>query len=334
MAVRENEGMFEKALVPGLVAAACCLPASAQQLPERDYRPPIDAPAYAAGRGPTVCVDEAHHNFHTLDGRYWSFGELLRRDGYAVRPLRAQFARAALAPCAILVIANAQPSAAEWSDYPYPTPSAFSAAEIRATRRWVRAGGSLWLIADHMPLAGAAAGLAAAFGVTFNDGFAMPGYDADPARRAELFQRPSLFRADDGSLRAHAIVRGRNDSEAVAQVRSFTGQAFRAPANAEPLLVLPQGYVSLMPKQAWRFDADTVRVPVGGWLQGAVMRVGQGRAAFLGEAAMFSTQVQGAERRPMGMNAPGAERNYQFTLNLAHWLSGLLDPAASPKPAR
>jgi hypothetical protein len=35
------------------------------------------------------------------------------------------------------------------------------------------------------------------------------------------------------------------------------------------------------------------------------------------------------------MNAPGAERNYQFTLNLAHWLSGLLDPApASSTPTR
>jgi hypothetical protein len=37
----------------------------------------------------------------------------------------------------------------------------------------------------------------------------------------------------------------------------------------------------------------------------------------------------------MGMNAPGAERNYQFTLNLAHWLSGLLDPEThSSKPPR
>ncbi|ALN62113.1 hypothetical protein GLA29479_1229 [Lysobacter antibioticus] len=327
--------MFGKVLRSGVVAAACCTPAIAQQLPERDYRPPIVSPAYAAGRGPSVCVDEAHHNFHTLDGRYWSFGELLRRDGYAVRPLRGAFTRASLAPCAIVVIANAQPSAAEWDDYPYPTPSAFGAAEIRATRRWVREGGSLWLIADHMPLAGAAARLAAAFGVKFNDGFAMPGFDADPARRAQIFQQPGLFRVDAGSLTRHAAVRGRDESESVAQVRSFTGQAFQAPAEAEPLLILPQGYVSLMPKKAWRFDADTARVPVAGWLQGAVMRVGKGRAAFFGEAAMFTTQVQGAERRPMGMNASGAERNYQFTLNLAHWLSGLLDPAThSSKPPR
>ena len=110
----------------------------------------------------------------------------------------------------------------------------------------------------------------------------------------------------------------------MASVRSFTGQAFRAPAAAEPLLVLPATFVSLMPRTAWRFDSTTRRVPVGGWLQGAVMRVGAGRAAFFGEAAMFTAQVAGAERRPMGMNAPGAERNFQFVLNVLHWLAGAL----------
>jgi hypothetical protein len=39
---------------------------------------------------------------------------------------------------------------------------------------------------------------------------------------------------------------------------------------------------------------------------------------------MFSAQVTGPERRPMGMNAPGAEQNSQFVLNVMHWLSGLI----------
>ena len=54
------------------------------------------------------------------------------------------------------------------------------------------------------------------------------------------------------------------------------------------------------------------------------MRVESGPAAFFGEAAMFSAQVTGPERRPMGMNAPGAEQNAQFVLNVMHWLSGLM----------
>lgn len=43
---------------------------------------------------------------------------------------------------------------------------------------WVESGGRLLLIADHMPLAGSAAKLAAAFGASFTDGFA---YKAAPA---------------------------------------------------------------------------------------------------------------------------------------------------------
>jgi hypothetical protein len=64
-------------------------------------------------------------------------------------------------------------------------------------------------------------------------------------------------------------------------------------------------------------------IPVGGWLQGAVMPFGSGRAAFFGEAAMFSAQL--SDNQPMGMNAPRAEQNFQFVLNVMHWLSGILN---------
>ena len=40
---------------------------------------------------------------------------------------------------------------------------------------------------------------------------------------------------------------------------------------------------------------------------------------------MFSAQIAGAERRPMGMNAPMAEQNARFVLNVLHWLSGVID---------
>jgi hypothetical protein len=39
---------------------------------------------------------------------------------------------------------------------------------------------------------------------------------------------------------------------------------------------------------------------------------------------MFSAQVSGAARRPMGMNDPTAAQNPQFLLNVMHWLTGLL----------
>jgi len=94
----------------------------------------------------------------------------------------------------------------------------------------------------------------------------------------------------------------------------------------EPVLVLPPDFIVLEPRYAWQFDATTRQRAVGGWLQGATRRVGSGRVAFFGEAAMFSAQVAGREKRPMGMNAPMAEQNSQFALNTLHWLMGLIEP--------
>jgi hypothetical protein len=307
-------------IVAGLTWGVAVL---AQQVPDRNFQPSVASPAYERGQGPTVCLDEAHANFHTLDERFWAFGELLRRDGYVVRANTATFERGSLDGCSILVIANAQPGLGSWNDYPYPTPSAFTGEEVNTIRLWVGDGGRLLLIADHMPLAGAAARLAAAFGVTFTDGFAVEAFATEAEREAAL-AKATIFRTTDQTLRPHPIVQGRNAQETVTAIRKFTGQAFEAPRAAEPLLVVPSTFILLMPRAAWQFGPDTTRMSVGGWLQGAAMRVESGRAAFFGEAAMFSAQLGGADRRPVGMNAPGAEQNAQFVLNVMHWLSGVL----------
>lgn len=300
----------------------------AQQLPDRDFAPRIAAPAFAPTSGPRLCVDGAHDNFHTLDNRFYAFGQLAARDGYRVAALRVRFDAASLGACDILVISNAQ-NGIPWNQQPRPTPSAFTRAEIAEVRAWVERGGALLLIADHQPLAGAARDLAATFGAEFIDGFAYAGIEAASieANRGGGSAAPTLFRPADSTLiGTHPIAQGRRAGEHITQVRSFTGQAFRwSSPGVQALLRLPADYVSLEPRYAWQFDSTTASRPVGGWLQGATRHVGRGRAALFGEAAMFSAQLAGAERRPMGMNAPQAEQNAQFVLNTLHWLSGLLD---------
>lgn len=288
--------------------------AQAQQVPDRDYRAPIDAPAFAANQGPVVCVDEAHHNFHTLGDKFFAFGALLRQDGYQVRAGTGKFDAALLSTCAVLVISNALPEGPGAGALPRPTPSAFTSTEIAAVHAWVENGGALLLIADHMPFGGAAAGLARTFEVEFSNGFAL----RDPESDA-----PDDFRLQDHSLKEHVITRGRSAQEAVASVRTFTGQAFRAP-KAQALLVFPAGYAQLFPEKPWDFTAATRREPIAGWLQGAVAPVAGGRAAFFGEAAMFSAQLVGPDREPVGMNTPGAGGNFQFALNVVHWLTRVL----------
>lgn len=79
---------------------------------------------------------------------------------------------------------------------------------------------------------------------------------------------------------------------------------------------------------------DDAHRSIHGWLQAAAVRVGTGRVAAFGEAAMFSAQLAGPARMPMGMNHPLAKQNAQFTLNVLHWLSGLLEDRKRHVPLR
>jgi hypothetical protein len=257
-------------------------------------------------------VDASHHNFHTAAGRYKPFADLLRRDGYAVRGSDGLFTAESLRGVEILVISNAlnERNREDWS---LPTPSAFVDEEIRAVQEWVGAGGSLLLIADHMPFPGAVENLGAAFGLHFSNGMVGQGPQLEATIR---FSRP------EGGLADHLITRGRRESERVEFVVTFGGSAFQAPENAQPLLVFDESAISFTPEKAGNFGPGSPQEPVGGWLQGAVLHAGKGRLAVFGEAAMFSAQVAGPIR--FGMNSADAPHNAQFLLNVMHWLSGLL----------
>jgi len=308
--------------VLAVMALSVMVACSTGQVPDKSYNPTVSNPAYQVGDGPRVCLDEAHNNFHTLDNRFWAFGELLRRDGYVIEASKEKFNAAVLERCNIFVISNAQLEGLDWGEYPYPTPSGFTDMEIEAVKTWVHDGGSLLLIADHMPLAGVATKLASAFGVEFKDGFAVAAFNDEKSRDA-AFGIPTIFSIKTHTLLSHPITAGRRTSESVTSIRSFTGQAFQAPESAQPLMVLPDDFVLLLPEEAWEFGPDTETIPAGSWLQGAVMPFGSGRTAFFGEAAMFSAQITDGE--PSGMNAPMAEQNFQFVLNVMHWLSGILN---------
>jgi len=166
--------LIKRFLSFGILLLAAAGTIQAQQVPDVKYNPLVSRPAYGPGAGPRVAIDEAHYNFHTADGRYASFAELLRRDGYRVDAFSDSLSADSLEAVDVLVIANAlhERNAEDWS---LPTPSAFTPDETAAIRAWVEKGGSLFLIADHMPFAGAAGDLARAFGVEYSNGYARPG---------------------------------------------------------------------------------------------------------------------------------------------------------------
>jgi len=292
-----------------------------QQLPDSSYKPTVTRATYPPNAGPTILVDEAHNNAQKLDERLAAFGKLVTADGFVVRANREQINASLLKGASVLMISNAAAPESRAA-----SPSAFTDQEITAIQDWVTAGGSLLLIADHMPAPAAAARLAQAFGVQFMNGFTLPKYMTELPRDKAVqasYDDPYAFTRAANTLRAHIITNGRNPSERIAQIATFTGQGFKG-EGVEPLLVFPGGFVSIFPETPWNFRPDSRRVDGSGWLQGAVKVVGKGRTAFFGEAAMFTAQIYGPTRIPMGINHPLAKENPQFILNLLHWLVGQL----------
>ncbi|MFG1691267.1 DUF4350 domain-containing protein [Gemmatimonadota bacterium] len=325
--------MISCLILPGVTVIAACDQRTASTVePARtvdtSFAPAIEDPAFEAGEGPLVCFDEAHNNFHTLNGTYIPFGLVLRADGYTLRPVRERLSSAALQPCRIFVIADAQPPARRGD------PPTFSPEEIVALEAWVREGGSLFVITDHMPDPGAIEDLAEAFDIEVNNGYVLNGTRPED-------QGPIVFRTDDGTsvpetptttqalttadrIADDVVTRGRTPDEAVQVVATFAGAGFRASKSFRPLLLFGQGRKSWMPEEYWVFPEGTPTQDMSGWSQGGVGEYGEGRLAFFGEAAMFTAQVFSQGRVRAGMNAPEAEDNLQLLLNVMHWLAGVL----------
>lgn len=316
-----RRGFVAAAAAGGLFAATG---ARAQQMADPHFDGRVPRPAYAKD-GPRLVIDEAHANFHTADGRYRPFADLMRGDGYRVERGTRRFDAAALAGTGVLVIANAgSPNAAEDAVKP-----AFDEAECDAVAEWVRGGGSLLLIADHAPFGVAAQNLARRLRVSMGQGWAFDRGDGPGKITSQL-----EFSRENGLLGDHAILRGRDATEAISKVKSFTGQSLVAPEGATVLLKLSPTAREAPSRAALDASAEAAKtggpgasVPVGGRAQGLAMTFGKGRAVVLGEAAMLSAQVvrfpDGGEVR-IGMNTRGYD-DRQFALNVARWLSRALD---------
>jgi len=286
----------------------------AQLISDTTYIPLIHNPAYDLAQGPILFIDEGHHNFHTKNGRYKPFSYLLERDGYDVRVYQGEFSKEDLAEGKILVVSNAlnERNVRRWI---LPNPSAFTKMEVEVVRQWVFDGGNLFLIADHMPMAGASQELAKQFGFIFTNGFAID----------TVSRNSSIFSLENKTLSRSIITEGRDSTERVQQVVTFVGQAFKIPDDAHPILTFDKSHINLLPDTAWVFNEETINYNVSGWSQGAFKKYGKGRVVVFGEAAMFTAHIYGPQNMKIGMNNSAASENYQLLLNLVHWLDGKIN---------
>ncbi len=308
----------------------------------------VDNPHYPEGSGPVIAVDEGHNNFHNLQGRFEAFGELAEADGFTVQPISGAFTRESLAEVDILVTATAldavnvaieDPDNNGWvlafnplapPDFMkglYPQ-SAYTDDEIAIIKEWVKDGGSLMLVTDHMPFPAAAQALAKAFGVILNNAYAFDGnfllFAASQGQVGGNSSNLLKFYADqegaadsNGTLYTHPITNGLD------YVTSFTGSAFRVlpGVNYQPIMELGEDTLMHYPWNHVAYEKsplNEVSLPLGkGLLQGITMTFGEGNLAVFAEAAMFSAR----EFDPNGVTHPEAPFNQDFTLNTLSWLA-------------
>jgi len=121
----------------------------------------------------------------------------------------------------------------------------------------------------------------------------------------------------------HPITQGRDSTEAIHRIVTFTGQALLGTEGSAVLLALAATAQDRMPE-----GRD---VPAAGRAQAIARRIARGRVVVLGEAGMLTAQIAraGGETRRFGYQWPGTD-DRQFALNVMHWLSGSLEPDSLP----
>jgi hypothetical protein len=298
-----------------LVAA----PALAQQVPDSTFDTRVARPAFTS-RHPRVVIDEAHWNFHTATGRYRPFAELIENDGCRMERGTTPFTARGLRGVDVLVISNAL--GAEEMESPDAERPAFTPEECATVEAWVRGGGALLLIADHAPMGAAARALGARFGVDMRNAYCI-----DTSAVATTGSPGIIaFTPGRGLDTTHAITRGRDASERVRTVWTFTGQSLAGPPGATSLLTFGPTAEDLMVGFGGLRGPvpDSLHARAAGRSQGLAFTHGRGRVVVLGEAAMLSAQRVGPDgRMKIGMNTEGID-NRQLALHIVRWLAGAL----------
>ncbi|MCK0178693.1 hypothetical protein MWU50_05255 [Flavobacteriaceae bacterium S0862] len=289
---------------------------NAQQVIDSSFIYNVTNPVYSLNKGPIIFIDEYHNNDMSIDNRMFPLIKVLKEDGYQVKKLKEPISKSSINKADILVIISALHKS-NVDNWKLPTPEAFNDLEIRELLQWIKDGGSLLLVADHMPFPGAIKKLSSNLGVEWFNGFVLDSVNWGM----------STFSKRDGTLAKHPLVNGRNKNEKVNWIATYYGSGFKLTDSTITGLFSfnNKDEVSYQTQEAWKMDSNTPVIPSDVLFQAAVMKRGKGRVALIGEASLFSAQLVGKDKNPVGINFQNNNQNLQFVLNLLHWLSGAID---------
>jgi hypothetical protein len=323
---------------------------------DETYSPHLEHPAYL-DNGPVVLLDEAHGNYH-FDKAY---AKLISTDGYQVVVSRSPFTFDELSKAKVLVIMNPGVfMSMAWHDNPKPL---FSNVESAAVKDWVASGGSL-LFASGSTKVETEEMLLNYLGVAFSHDVlsdrelikpsalmqTRPAPGQPPAMPTELPVEQLAFTREKKMLATHIILAGRSEAERVdALAVGHASPILKAPDNAMVLVhCSDKAFLisrdALMKKQMAEAErallsrtntatttpmviapvtpVSAPEVPVA-----VAFTLGKGRVVILGNSSLLTSVVQQSVRQDQPLSQKiglGSADNQKFTLNIMHWLTGLL----------
>ena len=259
---------------------------------DESFDPAIASPAYEAGKGPLVLVDQQHRNVVSLASYFGPVGRFLAKDGYQVKPLAEPLREASLKNARIVIIINAQAPQGSPEDV-----SAFGDAEMASLDAWVQRGGGLLFIADRAPFGGPASALGKRFGVAF-DNYTILRHGADGKPDGVL----SLDAKVDGDPK-HPTLQG------VSRLVYVVGESLHGPG---PILKAPKNTYSGPTMNALDGPA-AVGKPIA-----LAFSHGAGRVVVIGDAGIVSAfgSVDGPAHRGFS-----EADNALFLRNVMRWLA-------------
>lgn len=290
-----NNRIFKSMLLIWLLMPFTYL--SAQSVADPVFRFETERPRYKNGKGPLVRYDEGHNNPFTLKGQYAAFAQVLEADGYRLEASSQTITAETLTGVRVFVTANALHDLDNWGAQ---VASAYADEEVETLYDWVQRGGSLFVITDQMPAAGAASKLAARFGFDLTNGI---------AQRKD--GQPEIFSRSRGNLTSNPVtdVAG----FAIDSIRFWVGTGFVPPLDAIIVSSLGEDYeVSLA--------SDGSKISGKGLVNSAILQCGRGRVCLIADAGPFYAILRGIKSEKRGMNHPDAMQNARFLLNILHWL--------------
>jgi hypothetical protein len=304
------------------------------------YSPHLNRPAFEQN-GPVVLLDEAHGNSH-FDK---AFAKLIAADGFQVVTSRSELTFDGLSKARILVIMNTGVFMPwQWQENPWPL---FSDRESAAVQDWVAAGGALLFAASSKREAGDM--LLSRLGIELQEGHIVDPPLTKTTSQPSTPQRGTTFSREKGTLAGHTILAGRSDVErvntltfnAVTAIRKAPGNATSLVHYSEKALLLPRDVLleKRLTEEAKELHANgknetpvsisplTTASPAPAAPVAVAFMFGKGRVVVIGNSSAMSSVVV---QRPQG--APSSEKvglgeadNEKFTINVMHWLAGLLD---------